>query len=463
MASRLKKAWDTLLGKSTFFGGTNHYTPEELQAEFALIERGDIYPMWNFPTMATFAFERNVVAYKGVMEVSKAVGGLCWYLKNTQTNEEIRQPNHPLLTLLRAPNKGQAQSTFFQHATASKMLDGNIFIEMNGPFSGPFTGNYVPSLKTPPTELYILRPDWVSVVPGGYRLPLEYVFIPGGAVGGKARTFQVDQVSGQCSLLHIKSYTPLLEDQLLRGLSPMRSAILQVLTHNAGQQWNKGLLENGARPSGAFTTGPGREGIPDLTQQQVDDLKKEIARAYGGGRNAGKPMLLSGGLTFKEMSLNPKDADYLNLKNSAARDILLPLGVPPMLLGIPGDNTFSNYQEARLAFYEETVLPEARQLRDELNRWLTPYFGSNIALDIDEAQISALATRQTAKIASISNASFLTINEKRRSMGYPDVVDGDVVILPMNSTSLAEVIADPADPDDGSDDTGDDDQGDPEE
>jgi phage portal protein BeeE len=41
----------------------------------------------------------------------------------------------------------------------------------------------------------------------------------------------------------------------------------------------------------------------------------------------------------------------------AAREIALALGVPPMLLGIPGDNTYSNYQEATRSFWR--VLPEA--------------------------------------------------------------------------------------------------------
>ena len=56
-------------------------------------------------------------------------------------------------------------------------------------------------------------------------------------------------------------------------------------------------------------------------------------------------MLLEGGLDWKSMSLSPKDMDFLEAKHSAAREIALALGVPPMLLGIPGDNTFANYQD----------------------------------------------------------------------------------------------------------------------
>lgn len=57
------------------------------------------------------------------------------------------------------------------------------------------------------------------------------------------------------------------------------------------------------------------------------------------------------------MGLSPKDMDFVEARNGAARDIALAFGVPPMLLGIPGDNTYANYQEANRAFYRLTVLP----------------------------------------------------------------------------------------------------------
>ena len=57
-------------------------------------------------------------------------------------------------------------------------------------------------------------------------------------------------------------------------------------------------------------------------------------------------VLLEGGLDWREMSINPKDMDFIESKNSAAREIALAFGVPPQLLGINGDSTYSNMQEA---------------------------------------------------------------------------------------------------------------------
>src|SRR6185437_5268865 len=87
-----------------------------------------------------------------------------------------------------------------------------------------------------------------------------------------------------------------------------------------------------------------------------------------------RPLLLEGGLDWKPLSLTPKDMDFIEAKNAAAREIALAIGVPPMLLGIPGDNTYSNYQEAQRAFWHQTVLPLVNRTARALASWLAPAF-----------------------------------------------------------------------------------------
>jgi HK97 family phage portal protein len=82
-----------------------------------------------------------------------------------------------------------------------------------------------------------------------------------------------------------------------------------------------------------------------------------LQEGFAGAKNAGRPLLLEGGLDWKPLSLTPAELDFINTKNAAARDIALALGVPPMLLAIPGDNTYSNYAEANRAFWRQTVIP----------------------------------------------------------------------------------------------------------
>ena len=87
-------------------------------------------------------------------------------------------------------------------------------------------------------------------------------------------------------------------------------------------------------------------------------------------------MVLEGGLDWKAMALSPKDMDFVELKNAAAREIALAFGVPPMLLGIPGDNTYANLAEANRALWRQTVIPLVRRVADDLSAaGSAPVFG----------------------------------------------------------------------------------------
>jgi HK97 family phage portal protein len=128
------------------------------------------------------------------------------------------------------------------------------------------------------------------------------------------------------------------------------------------------------------------------------------------------------------MSLTPKDMDFIEAKRTAAREIALALGVPPMLLGIPGDNTYSNYQEATRSFWRQTVLPLVNRTAKALSLWLGPAYGVRPSgsdtmsppLDLrpDLDAIEALSTEREALWSRIGAATFLTDDEKRAAVGY---------------------------------------------
>jgi phage portal protein BeeE len=105
--------------------------------------------------------------------------------------------------------------------------------------------------------------------------------------------------------------------------------------------------------------------------------------------------------------------DFLEAKHTAAREIALAFGVPPMLLGIPGDNTFANYAEANRTFFRQTVLPLASRVGASLAQWLSPQFGEAIRVVVDTDRIDALAAYRAALWGRVTGAAFLTLNEKR--------------------------------------------------
>ena len=188
--------------------------------------------------------------------------------------------------------------------------------------------------------------------------------------------------------------------------------------HNSASAWSKGLLDNAARPSGAIIW-RGTDGHGTLTPEQYDRLVAEVESNHQGARNAGRPMLLEGGLDWKPMGFSPSDMEFQKTKEAAAREIAVAFGVPPMLLGIPGEATYANYAEAHRAFYRLTVLPLATRVALALGRWLSGFTGERLELTPDLDRVPALSAERDAQWARVAGADFLTVAEKRQLLGLP--------------------------------------------
>jgi HK97 family phage portal protein len=130
-------------------------------------------------------------------------------------------------------------------------------------------------------------------------------------------------------------------------------------------------------------------------------------------------MLLEGGLDWKPMGFSPSDMEFQKTKEAAAREIALAFGVPPMLLGIPGDATYANYQEANRAFYRLTVLPLASRVAAALSGWLSAHAGAEVEFRPDLDQVPALAVERDAQWSRVAAADFLSADEKRALLGLP--------------------------------------------
>jgi HK97 family phage portal protein len=193
--------------------------------------------------------------------------------------------------------------------------------------------------------------------------------------------------------------------------------------HNAAARWSKALLDNAARPSGAIVY-RGVDGGGTMSEDQFERLQAELETHHQGARNAGRPMLLEGGLDWKPMGFSPSDMEFHKTKEAAARDIALAFGVPPMLLGIPGDATYANYAEANRAFYRLTVLPLAQKVLAQMSGWLSGLTGDVFDITPDLDQVPALATEREAQWRRVAEADFLTEAEKRRMLGLPERPEG---------------------------------------
>lgn len=332
---------------------------------------------------------------KMVAEAAAAVPLLC-------QDDACRYETHPVLDLLRRPNPGQGRAELFEALYGQLLLSGNAYLEAVGGEAGQL-----------PQELHVLRSDRMAVVPGmdGWPDAWEY------QVGGRKMRF--DMTGSPDPICHIKAFHP--QDDHY-GLSPMQAAAVAVDVHNSAAAWSKALLDNAARPSGAMVY-RGVDGQGVLSPDQFERLQSEIELHHQGARNAGRPMLLEGGLDWKPMGFSPSDMEFHETKASAAREIALAFGVPPMLLGIPGDLTYSNYAEANRAFYRLTVLPLATRVAAAVAWWLSEHLDEEVSLKPDLDQIPALADERDQHWRRVAAADFLTPAEKRAALGLPPLAE----------------------------------------
>jgi HK97 family phage portal protein len=375
-------------------------------------------------------YERNPTVFACVNVIAKAAAGVPWLCYrdtlSARARKALRQTDprrnvvplgrkrteevndHPILELLQRPNPFQGGAGLIEQIASSYLLGGNAYLEgvrVNG---------------GPARELWALRPDRVKVVPSAVNLVAGYEY----RVGSQVQQFPASAV------LHLKTFH---EADDFYGLSPLQAAARAVATDNAAARWNDSLLNNGARPSGAFKV------ASTMNHDSFQELRDAVEDIYAGTANAGRPLVLEGGIDWQSIGLGPADMDFLNSRKLSKREIAAVFGVPPEIVGDAESKTFSNYREARKALYLEAVLPFLDRLRDGLNAWLAPQFGGGLYVDYDRDQIEALQEDQAALWKRIEDSTCLTVNEKRVALGYSEVPSGDVVLVSASMAPLSTV------------------------
>lgn len=364
-------------------------------------------PKWtarNYTKFADEAYSKNVIAHRAISLIAKSVSTIKWEL--SADSETIAQ--HPILKLLSNPNPNENGGALIESLISYRQISGNAFILAVKNSDGEVR------------EIHNLRPDRVSILTDKNGFVSAY----GYSNGDREIKYPVDKLTGRSQILHFKNFNPL-NDHF--GLSAVEPAAYSIDQHNNAARWNQSLLQNGAKPSGALVVQGGKDGAAgNLTDEQFLRVKNQIEDQFMGAENVGKPLLLEGGLDWKEMSLSPKDMDFIEAKHTAAREISLAFGVPPQLLGIPGDSTYSNLAEARLSLWEQAIIPLMDELVGCFNNWLVPNFKKSESLRIshDKNNIPALLPRREKLWSRLQAADFLTVNEKREAVGLQPL-DGD--------------------------------------
>ncbi|WP_242139899.1 phage portal protein [Sphingomonas sp. TREG-RG-20F-R18-01] len=305
-----------------------------------------------------------------------------------------------IVALVRARSGGQALGGT---VAAQLLLHGNAYVQLLTDARGDVV------------ELFALPPERVTVEPDAAGWPVAYRY----AVGDRIVRLIADDPAGRPQIVHIKGFHPL-DDHY--GLGCLAGAAGAIALHNAAAAWNTALLANAARPSGALLYDPADGST--LSREQFDRLRAEMEAGFAGVGNAGRPMLLEGGLKWQPLSLTPADMDFTSMKATAAREIATAFGVPPMLLGLPGDATYANYKEANRALWRLAILPLAGAILAALSQALGGWFEAP-ALSVDLDRITALAEDRERLWTQVGAADFLSPEEKRAMLGIAPVGVGD--------------------------------------
>lgn len=391
-------------------------------------------PIWtqrNYAAMSREGFMKNSVVYRCVKLKAAGAAKIPFIVRDRRSKEEIEDPENPLRKLLHRPNPFQAGAAFWESVYAYRSLNGNSYIE-------GVVGDDDPAPMgegRPPDQLYCKRPDCMKVVASKFGTPLAYVY----EQNSKTQTWEMDPFNGMGGIIHWKTFHPL-DDWY--GLSDIEAAAYATDTHNEASVWGKALLQNSGSPSGILQREAQNDAPIVLTETQYRQVKDRMDKEYKGAKNAGMPFLLDGGFKWTQVSLSPREMDWIEGKHVAAREICHALGTPPFLLGIPGDSTYNNYKEARQGLYEDTILPDVDSLCDELNMKLAPLFNDNWEVAYDEDEIPALAPKREAKWTAVQNADWLSVDEKREATGYEPLgtPESEAILIPTSLQPLEGIL-----------------------
>tara|TARA_S200002703_G_scaffold154916_1_gene158440 strand:- start:14451 stop:16628 length:2178 start_codon:yes stop_codon:yes gene_type:complete len=375
-----------------------------------------------YEDFAKEGYTQNSVVYRCVNEIAQGAASVPFKIFD---GDELIE-NHPLLALLDRPNPIMNRVEYFQMIYSQLVLGGNSFAVKT------MAGGRA-------TELHCLRPDRVRIKAGQTMIPEAYEYYINGRM---ITSYPVDMETGESEVKHFKMFHPL-DDYL--GLSPIMPAAADIDQHNLSARHNVALLNNGARPSGALIFDPKDESgmSVQLSESQRQQILTDLELRFSGENNAGRAMLLEGDFKYVEMGLSPREMDFLQLKNMSARDIALCFGVPGQLVGIPDSQTYANMSEARLALYEETIIPLMKRVESDLNEWFKTDYDENITITYDYDQISAMTERRRMVYQNVIEAvreGIISRNEARERLDLEPIEGGDDVYINANLFPLGSAV-----------------------
>lgn len=366
------------------------------------------YPDWNFGTLARGGFSGNTLIFACIEKTASTTAQVKMQLLDRETEEVI--PDHPMAQLLDRPNALMTEYDFWASVVVYLKLSGNAYYLKNRNEAGAVTG------------LWPLRPDWVTPKLGDLGR-LYYRVAPFGL-----EPKNIDP----SDILRFKYFNP---SNPLMGHSPAQVAGRILSIDNSATDYVKLFFEEGGSPPGLLTT------VQKLTDAQAESIRTRWRTQYGGARNWHKPVVLDSDAQYQKLGSSIKEMafDSLDARNEAR--ICSVMGVPPIIVGAKvglDRSTYSNYEEARKSWWQDTLMGLYRLLSDAVNEQLARDFdpARRFKFQWNFTEVPALMeddTKRWERATMAFEAGAITRNEFYSLVGMEELgPSGDVYLMPFN-------------------------------
>ncbi len=366
----------------------------------------------------------NPVVYRCISEIAGAISHLTFEVVRSEEKEDkvLEDPSHPLMAIVTNPSRVESHFKFLNRLIKNYLIFGRAFIYAPSTDGKPPTSTPQGYEIINPMKVKLSDQTYANGMPKFYEYTIDE---------SKVLKFEIDMFTGHSAILGIYNPDPCVS---LKGVSPLSPANKNFQTLNKASDFNHSLINNAARPSGLLKT------ENELSNDAFNRLVEHTKKYFTGTNNAGNVPLLEGGLEWQQTSLSPSDMEFEGLTDKQVAFIAMVFGVPLPLV-LTDAATYSNQRDARISLYEDTALPIADYILEEISNWLHNMgVDQKDSLRVNEDRISALSYRREQafdKAKTAVDSGLLTINEARKELGYPDITGmADILMVPSGRTPI---------------------------
>jgi HK97 family phage portal protein len=358
-------------------------------------------------------YRQNLIVYRCIREIAESAAEPIVEARYIGSDTSLTM-RHPLVRLLNRPNPEQSAFSLIESLVTYQQATGNWYLHLLRNAFGQ------------PVELWPLRPDRMTVVPGMNGVAYyEY------SVDGVATPIPIPAED----VIHDKLLDPL-DDYY--GLSPIEVAGLTVDLDNDAIKYLQQFFQNAATPLGIIKL------VERVKRERRQEIKYNWETQFQGERGWHSVAVLDQDADYKTIGYPLKDLSLEHIFSETEARICAAFGVPPILIGAKlglDRSTFANYAEARRSFWIETLKPIYRRISDRLTFSLAVEWSDNLQIGFDFSNVGALqedkeSLRKTALLSW--DKGVITKNEARETIGYPRIEGGDVYKSNMQDAFIEE-------------------------